>query len=273
MGDVYRSGCGAELILRVVTLNCNGIRSVLRKDNFAFLTSLMPDIVCLQETKAQSFSLPLEIGPLATFHSAFVDAVRPGYSGVAIMSRRQPDRIVRGMGDEAFDGEGRYVQMDFGNCSVVSVYAPSGTSGDVRQAVKNRFMTVFERKLATMAKSGRDVIICGDFNVAHREIDVHDPRSCSRFSGFLAHERVWIDRLFTDYGWIDALRAVDSSPERYTWWTYRAGAFQRNKGWRIDYQLASPTLVGRITDAIIFPEPRLSDHAALCVDYDLAWDV
>lgn len=244
---------------------------MLRKDNFAFLASLDPDILCLQETKAQGFRLPAEVSGFADYHTVFVDATRPGYSGVAILSKRKPDHVRSGMNIAEFDCEGRYVQMDFGGLSIASVYAPSGTSGEIRQAVKDRFMIAFEEQLAALSSLGRQMIVCGDLNVAHREIDVHDPKSCGRFSGFLPHERAWLERIITQHGWIDTVRAVDDRKDLYTWWTYRAGAFARNKGWRIDYQLASSALDGSVTAAKIFGEPRLSDHAAVCVDYDLAW--
>ncbi len=227
------------------------------------------DIVCIQETKAQEHQLPFEALAVQRYSGAFVDAQKRGYSGVAIYSKRAPDRIVRGFGWPEYDREGRYLQFDFGRLSVGSLYVPSGSSGQARQVVKAAFLARFETELARLRGDGRSYILAGDFNVAHRDIDVFDPIRCAGVSGFFPHERQWMDRVLGSNGWVDAFRIVDPNPGRYTWWSNFQTAFERNRGWRIDYQLVTPDLRERVRGAAIYRDARFSDHAPVTIDYDM----
>lgn len=256
--------------MKLVTLNCNGIRSAARKGFYAWMQAEDADIVCLQETKAQEHQLPLEAAAVSHYTGIFLDAERRGYSGVAIYARREPDRVIRGLGWPDFDPDARYLQIDFGNLSIVSLYVPSGSAGPARQAVKEVFLERFYGELARLRDTGRSYIIAGDFNVAHREIDVYNPRRCSHISGFFPHERAWIARVLEQLGWVDAFRVVDQSPGRYTWWSNFQNAFERNNGWRIDYHLVTPDLRESVRSAKIFRDGRFSDHAPVTMEYELA---
>lgn len=259
-------------MFRVVTLNLNGIRAAARKGAFRWLASTGADAVCLQETKAHEHQVPAEARALDGYTVAFVDAERKGYSGVAIYLKRAPDRIVRGFGPgfEEFDAEGRFVRMDAGDLTISSLYVPSGTSGPERQAIKETFLARLTAFLAALKAEGRRTIVCGDFNIAHREIDVHDPKRCAKLTGFLPQERAWFDGVVDRAGWVDAFRVVNHEAHQYTWWTQLTkDAFERNIGWRIDYQLVTPNLRDRVRAASIYRDERFSDHAPVIVDYDL----
>ena len=256
-------------MLRIITFNANGIRAAARKGFFHWMASQRPDIVCMQETKAQEHQLPPEALDLPEFNSAFVDAQRKGYSGVAIYARRAPDRVVRGLGIDEYDAEGRFVRMDFGDLSVASVYVPSGTSGPERQAVKEAFLERFIGILVQLKNEGRRFVVCGDYNIAHTDIDVFDPRSCARTTGFLPQERAWFDDVVERVGWVDAFRVVNPEPKQFSWWANWRGAYERNLGWRIDYQLITPDLAGAVRRASIYRDERFSDHAPVTIDYDL----
>lgn len=255
--------------MRIVTLNCNGIRSAARKGFYAWMQAQDADLVCLQETKAQEHQLPLEAAAVSHYTGVFVDAARRGYSGVAIYARRAPERIVRGLGWPDFDPDARYLQFDYADFSIVSLYVPSGSAGPARQVVKEVFLERFYGELARLRAAGRPFIIAGDFNIAHREIDVYNPLRCSHISGFFPHERAWIGRVFDELGWVDAFRAVDPEPKRFTWWSNFQNAFERNNGWRIDYHLVTPELRNAIRSASIYREQRFSDHAPVTIDYEL----
>jgi len=255
--------------MRILTLNCNGIRSAARKGLFDWLPTQAPDVVCLQETKAQVHQL--EGGGFRPdgYHCYYFDAERKGYSGVAVYSKTKPDRVIRGFGVPEFDGEGRYLELQFGRLSVVSLYLPSGSSGPERQASKFRFLDFFLPYLKRVGKRRRDFVLCGDFNIAHREIDLKNWRSNQKNSGFLPEERAWLDHLFGELGWVDAFREVDPRPEQYTWWSNRGQARSRNVGWRIDYQVVSRSLAGKARAASIYKDSWFSDHAPLTMDYEL----
>ena len=257
-------------MLRVMTFNANGIRSAARKGFFSWLRDVSPDVLCIQETKAQEHQVPPEALDLDTYAYAFVDAQKKGYSGVAIYAKRPPDAIVRGLGMPDLDAEGRYLRFDWDDLSIASLYVPSGTSGPARQDVKNGFLERFLVSLAAMRSDGRRHVLCGDFNVAHRAIDTYDPVKNARVTGHLPHERAWLDTVTEELGWIDAFREVDPAPERYTWWSNWPGAFENNLGWRIDFQLVTPNLAGLARDASIYTARRFSDHAPLTIAYDLA---
>jgi exodeoxyribonuclease-3 len=253
--------------MRIITLNCNGIRSAAAKGFFDWLPAQAADVVCLQETKAQEHQLDDAKFRPDGFHCRYYDARRKGYSGVAVYSRQKPDRVIRGIGVAEFDDEGRYLEFQFGRLSVVSLYLPSGSSGPERQASKYRFLDAFFPYLKKLGRRDRDYILCGDFNIAHRPIDLKNWRANQKNSGFLPEERAWLDRVFDELGWVDAFREVDPRPDRYTWWSNRGQARAKNVGWRIDYQVASPRLKGKARSAAIFTERWFSDHAPLVMDY------
>ncbi len=257
-------------MLRVTSLNANGIRAAARKGFFGWLHATSPDVLCLQETKAQEHQLPAEALGLQGYTYAFVDAQKKGYSGVAMYAKRPPDAIVRGFGMPDMDAEGRYVRFDWGDLSIASLYVPSGTSGPLRQSVKQHFLERFLAPLAAMRHDGRRYVLCGDYNIAHREIDTFDPIRNASITGFLPEERAWMDTLVDQVGWVDAFREVDPQAKRYTWWSNWTGAFERNLGWRIDYQLITPNLASFVRSASIYTDERFSDHAPLTLTYDLA---
>lgn len=255
--------------MRVITLNVNGIRSAARKGFFDWLARQRADVVCLQETKAQEDQLDRAAHYPDRFRHYFFDAERKGYSGVALFCRREPEAVIRGFGVPEFDGEGRYLEARFPSLSVVSLYLPSGSAGPARQASKDRFLEVFVPQLKKLRRAQREYILCGDFNIAHKEIDLKNWRSNQKNSGFLPHERAWMDRLFGELGFADAFRVVEPRPEQYTWWSNRGRAWEKNVGWRIDYQVVSPGLRDKVRRAAIYKDERFSDHAPLILDYDL----
>ena len=257
-------------MLRVVTANLNGIRSASVKGFLPWLNGQDADIVCVQELKAQVPDLAPEMSSPGIFTGYFHCAEKKGYSGVGIYTRKSPDRIVEGIGDAEFDAEGRYLQADFGSLSVVSLYLPSGSSSDERQAAKFRFMELFLPRMAALRESGRDVIVCGDWNIAHQAIDLKNWRSNQKNSGFLPEERAWLSRLFDEQGWVDAYRRLhpEATDACYTWWSNRGQAWAKNVGWRLDYQIATPALGARALRTAVYKDQRFSDHAPLIVDYD-----
>jgi exodeoxyribonuclease-3 len=255
--------------MRVITLNVNGIRSAAAKGLFPWLVSQKADVICLQEVRATEAQLEGHDVSLPGYHAAYYPAVRPGYAGVALYSREAPLRLVRGIGVREFDQEGRYLEAQFPHVAVVSLYLPSGSSGPQRQASKDRFLKAFLPHLRALKRRRRPYILCGDWNIAHRPIDLKNWRANQRNSGFLPHERAWLDELFEDLGFHDAFRHVDPAADRYTWWSNRGQAWAKNVGWRIDYQIASPKLVGKARSAHIYIENRFSDHAPLIMDYEL----
>ncbi len=257
--------------MRIITANLNGIRSAASKGFFDWLRKQNADVVCLQETKAQEHQLDPALHYLDGYHCHFVDAEKKGYSGVAIFSRVEPDRVICGLGEgfEDMDAEGRFIQADFGKLSVISLYLPSGSSGDERQAVKFSFMERFTESLRTLRRKRREFVICGDWNIVHREIDIKNWKSNQKNSGCLPEERAWLDLLFDELGYVDAFRVVDPRPEQYTWWSNRGQARAKNVGWRIDYQVITPGLADKVQAASIYRDERFSDHAPLTIDYDL----
>lgn len=253
--------------MRIITLNCNGIRAAHRKGLYRWLSRQSADFVCLQETKAQVAQLDKAQKSPRGWHTYFMDAVKPGYSGVAVFSRHRPDAVVYGLGNDTFDQEGRYLQLDFGQLSVASLYLPSGSSSERRQQLKFDFMDFYKPILQRRRKQGREYVLCGDWNIAHKNMDLRNWRSNQKNSGFLPHERAWMDELFGALGYVDGFRAVNKEPDQYTWWSNRGQAWAKNVGWRIDYQVVTPVLAVNITDAAIYKRKRFSDHAPLTVDY------
>jgi exodeoxyribonuclease-3 len=253
--------------LRVVTLNVNGIRSAARKGLYRWLAAQKADAVCLQEIKAQEADL--ESGPYQVngFERHLHVAEKKGYSGVALYSRRRPQSVVKGFGVKEFDAEGRFLEANYGKLSVISLYLPSGSSGPHRQASKFRFLDRFLPHLEALRRCGREVILCGDWNIAHKEIDLRNWRANRKNSGFLPEERNWLTRLFEEIGYVDVFRRLNTKPDQYTWWSNRGQAWAKNVGWRIDYQIATPGVAKTAQREAIYLKQRFSDHAPLTIDY------
>ena len=253
--------------MRVITANLNGIRAASRKGFFKWLETQKADFICLQETKAQMSELKDDIFYPKQYYHYFSDAIKKGYSGVGIYCKQKPDRVAHHLGFSCADHEGRFVQADFGNLSIISLYLPSGTSGDHRQKEKFYFMEKFSQILREFKKSKRDYIICGDWNIVHKEIDIKNFKSNQKTSGCLPEERAWLDHVLTKEGFIDAFREVNQEKDQYTWWSHRGNARANNVGWRIDYQIISDTLKNKVKSACIYKTENFSDHAPLIVDY------
>ncbi|MDP2788139.1 MAG: exodeoxyribonuclease III [Pseudomonadota bacterium] len=258
--------------MRVISLNLNGIRSAASKGVYAWLATQDADLVCLQELKAQAADLSLEMLNPPGLYGYFHYAEKKGYSGVGIYSKQQPDQIIEGLGIADIDAEGRYIEAVFGQLSVVSLYLPSGSSGEERQAAKFAFMERFLPRLEALANSGREFILCGDWNIAHREIDLKNWKGNRKNSGFLPEERAWMGDLFERVGLVDVYRRLypEHEGEAYTWWSNRGQAWAKNVGWRIDYQIATPGIAAQARAASVYKAQRFSDHAPLIVDYDRA---
>lgn len=260
--------------MKVISFNANGIRASARNGFYEWLAAQEADFVCIQETKAHSEQLiPEELYFPKPYFCDYYSAQKKGYSGVAIYAREKPQQIIKGIGYDYCDNEGRYIQFDYPKLSVVSLYLPSGTSGDGRQEVKYDFLAQFAKHLLKLKEAGRELIICGDWNIAHKAIDLKNWRSNQKNSGFLPEERAWMDQLFGDMGFVDAFRVHNQNEEQYTWWSYRSRAWEKNVGWRIDYQVITPGLSEHVVDSRIFREPRLSDHAPLLIEYKGEWCV
>ena len=255
--------------MRVISINVNGIRAAHRKNFFIWLQKQDADIVCVQETKAQVEQLTEEIIKPKGYYSYFNDALKKGYSGVAIYSRIEPDKIIDKIGWREADDEGRYLQANFGKLSIVSLYLPSGSSSEERQIIKFDFLDRFISILKKMRRQKREYIICGDWNIAHKKIDIKNWKGNQKNSGFLPEERSWMDNLFNKLGMVDSFRIVNQEAEQYTWWSNRGQAWAKNVGWRIDYQIVTPGLKDKIRTASIYKDERFSDHAPLIIDYDL----
>jgi exodeoxyribonuclease-3 len=254
--------------MRIISLNANGIRSAANKGFFGWLARQNADVVRIQETKAQIHQLDDILYYPRDYYSFYHDAEKKGYSGVALYSRRQPDKVIFGLGWPDIVCEGRWLEACFGNLSVVSLYLPSGSSGDERQGFKFALMERLLPRLRELKTSGREYIICGDWNIAHKEIDLKNWRGNRKNSGFLPEERAWMDELFGPAGFIDAFRRVNSETEQYTWWSNRGQAWAKNVGWRIDYQITTPVLGEKALASAIYKDERFSDHAPLTLDYD-----
>lgn len=256
--------------MRIITFNANGIRSAARKNFFDWFAGQDADVLCVQETKAQYEQLENdEVYFPAGYHSYFYDAEKKGYSGVALYTRHHPDRVVKGLGWPDIDREGRYLQIDLGKLSIVSLYMPSGTSGEERLAFKLDFMERLKPLLRAYRRKRREFIICADWNIAHKPIDLKNWRSNQKNSGFLPEERAWLDWLYDECGFVDSFRVVCDEPDQYTWWSNRGRAREKNVGWRLDYQVITPALTERVADAAIYTGEKFSDHAPLTMDYHI----
>lgn len=258
--------------MRVITANVNGIRAAARKGFFEWLAQQDADVVCIQETKAQLDQLADPVFHPTDYHCYYHDAEKKGYSGVALYCRQQPDTVINGMGNAEFDAEGRYIEARFGTLSVISLYLPSGTSGELRQAVKYRCMAFIEMRLQQLLDEGREFIVCGDWNIAHKNADIRNWKGNQKNSGFLPEERAWLDKLFDERKWVDAFRELPQAEHEYTWWSNRGQAWANNTGWRIDYHILSANLKGTVQATDIYRDERFSDHAPLIIDYTVSLD-
>lgn len=255
--------------MKIISLNLNGIRSATNKGLYAWLKNQDADFICMQELKAQAGDMTEQMLNPEGYYGYFHYAEKKGYSGVGIYSKIKADSVIEGLGIDDIDSEGRYLEARFGNLSVVSLYLPSGSSGEERQAFKFSVMERFMPQLQALVQSGRDVVICGDWNIAHKEADLKNWKGNRKNSGFLPEERAWLTQLFDDLGWVDVYRTLhpDTTDACYTWWSNRGQAWANNVGWRIDYQIATPAFAAKALTTSVYKDERFSDHAPLIIDY------
>jgi exodeoxyribonuclease-3 len=256
--------------MKIISANLNGIRSAAKKNFFEWMHQQQADFVCVQELKALQTDMSPDFLAPPGYHGNFHYAEKKGYSGTGVYSREKPVSVTTGFGNAEFDAEGRYVQIDFAKLSVISLYCPSGSSGEERQQAKFRFMDAFMPHLVSLRKSGREVVICGDWNIAHKEIDLKNWKSNQKNSGFLPEERQWMSEVIGAADWRDVYRLLhpDTTGEAYTWWSNRGQAWANNVGWRIDYHIATPTIAATSKTASVYKDERFSDHSPLIIDYD-----
>jgi len=254
--------------MRIITANTNGIRAAARKGFFDWLATQNADVVCIQETKAQEHQLTDSVFHPEGYHSYYFDAERKGYSGTALYCRVEPKQVIKGLGWDPADSEGRYIQADFDNVSVISLYMPSGSSSEEAQKKKFNFMDKIMPHFQGLMADEREYVICADWNICHKEIDLKNWKANSKNSGFLPEEREWIEQLFSEVGYVDAFRLINDKPDQYTWWSNRGQAWAKNVGWRLDYQVVTPELAARAKTEVIYKDERFSDHSPLIMDYD-----
>ena len=257
--------------MRVITVNTNGIRAAAKKGFFEWMEAQSPDFVCVQETKAQEVQLNDELFNPVGYYRYLNDAEKKGYSGTAVYARKEPLNVCTELGIEYCDSEGRYVRLDYENLSIVSLYMPSGSSGDERQAVKYQMMDDMRAHFSELRDSGREIIICSDWNIVHTEKDIKNWKGNQKNSGCLPQERAWLDTLFDEDGWVDVFRCLNDKDEQYTWWSNRGQAWANNTGWRLDYHVATPAIAKLATYEEVYREQRFSDHAPLTIDYDIEY--
>jgi len=254
--------------MRVINYNVNGLRSAVRKGFLDWVMAQDADIICLQETRLAGKETEIT---LPGYHAYYAHAEKPGYSGVALWTRREPDQIITNWGYAPSQSEGRYIAALYGSEYIASIYMPSGTSGEARQEQKYAFMHAYLVYLQHLQKTTPHILVAGDWNIAHTCRDIKNWKSNQDHTGFLPEERAWLDRLFQEVGYKDAFRLVNDAEDQYTWWSNRGRARENNVGWRIDYQVASPTLAALARTAEVYKETWFSDHAPLTMDYDLSW--
>ena len=252
---------------KIASYNVNGIRAAFTKGLLAWLETDCPDLVCIQETKAQPEQIASSDFDKLGYHQYWFSAKKRGYSGVGILSKEKPDKVVMGMGMEKYDLEGRVIRADFGSVSVISAYFPSGSSGDERQKYKMDFLADFQAYINELTKTRKKIVISGDYNICHKPIDIHDPVRNKKTSGFLPEEREWVTQ-FVESGFTDSFREFQPEPDHYSWWSYRANARANNKGWRIDYHMVSNALKSQLKGASILPNVKQSDHCPIMVEID-----
>lgn len=251
--------------MKIVSYNVNGIRAALNKGFADWLKATDPDIIGLQEVKAEENQIDKSIFEDLGYHINWYPAVKKGYSGTAILSKQKPNHVEYGIGIHAYDDEGRMIRADFEDFSFISAYFPSGTTGDIRQSFKYQFLDDIYGYSQDLSKKIPNLILSGDYNICHKPIDIHNPISNKNSSGFLPEERAWMDK-FTENGFIDTFRAHNQEPHQYTWWSYRAGARGKNLGWRIDYHMATSSIAEKVKRAIILPEAYHSDHCPILIE-------
>jgi len=253
--------------MRIITYNVNGIRAAMNKDLVGWLKAANPDVLCLQETKATPDQVDVKAFEDLGYHLYWYSAQKKGYSGVAIFSKLKPKHVEYGCGIEKYDFEGRILRLDFEQCSVMSVYHPSGSSGDDRQAFKMQWLADFQEYINDLKTKIPNLVLCGDYNICHKPIDIHNPKSNANTSGFLPEEREWMEQ-FIQSGFIDSFRYFNQEPHQYSWWSYRAGSRGKNLGWRIDYNLVANHLDKHLKRAVILPDAMHSDHCPVLVEME-----
>jgi len=252
---------------RIISFNANGIRSAAKKGFFEWASLQAADVICIQELKAQAADMAHDYLTLKNYEAYFHFAQKKGYSGVGIYTKHTPDKVLTGLGFPLADDEGRHLVIKLGRLLIASAYLPSGTSGEQRQQCKFDFLGQYETLLRNWRKKRNSMIICGDFNIAHRAIDLKNWRSNQKNSGFLPEERAWMDQLFSNIGYIDSFRSINTEADQFTWWSNRGRAWEKNVGWRIDYQIATQDLLNCPQKTFIYKDKRFSDHAPLIIDY------
>ncbi len=256
--------------MRIMTFNCNGIRAAARKGFFDWLATRQDiDIVCLQETKAQIDQLSDPVFHPEEYECHYFDAEKKGYSGTAIFCRQKPDKISRGLQFPVADTEGRYIQADYPGLSIASLYLPSGSSGEDKQARKMEFLAFYIEHMRSLRRKRREFIICADWNICHKPIDLKNWKANQKNSGFLPEERAWLDELYDNVGYADAFRLVNEEEDQYSWWSNRGQARAKNVGWRLDYHVITPGLKDKVKHAEIYTEENFSDHAPVIIEYAL----
>ena len=252
--------------MRIISYNVNGIRAAIKKGFIDWLATNPADIICLQETKATDADIDVKQLENLGFHHHWFSAQKKGYSGVAVFSKIKPDKVTLGNGHSESDDEGRVIQLDIGKIRIINAYFPSGTSGDLRQEFKYVWLDEFLAYLTKLKKKHPNLVLCGDYNIAHQEIDIHDPKGNKNSSGFLPAEREWMTK-FLESGWVDTFRYIHKEPHRYSWWSQRFPSVRlNNKGWRIDYITVTEPLRKRIANADIFPDIKHSDHCPVYLE-------
>ncbi|MBY0535827.1 MAG: exodeoxyribonuclease III [Chitinophagaceae bacterium] len=252
--------------MRIVSYNVNGIRAAMNKGLIDWLKTDPADIICIQETKAHRDNVDYKQFTDLGFHDYWYSAQKKGYSGVAVFSKIKPDNVIYGTGHQMSDDEGRVIQLIFGKIRLINAYFPSGTSGDERQTYKYQWLDEIDQYLQEVKKQQESIILCGDYNIAHTELDIHDPKGNKKSSGFLPEERTWMDEFFAK-GWIDSFREIHPEPHRYSWWSQRFPSVRlQNKGWRIDYINVTTPLKNKIVDAEIYPDVKHSDHCPVYLE-------
>jgi len=252
--------------MRIISYNVNGIRAALKKGFLDWLKTNPADVICVQETKAEKENVEHQLFNDIGYENYWFSAQKKGYSGVAVFTKIKPDKVIYGNGHGPTDNEGRVIQLDFGDTRLINAYFPSGTSGEERQDFKYKWLDEFYSWLNKLKKKNPNLILCGDYNIAHKEIDIHDPKGNKKSSGFLPEEREWMSKLL-DSGWIDCFRELHPEPHRYSWWSQRFPSVRlQNKGWRIDYINVTEPLRKKIIDAEIFPDIKHSDHCPVYIE-------
>ena len=251
--------------MKIVSYNVNGIRAAINKGLMQWINDYQPDVLCFQELKATPDQIPLMDFEMMGYHHYWFPAQKKGYSGVGLITKQKPDNVVYGMNEPLYDNEGRFLRADFGDLSVVSVYHPSGTTGDERQAFKMVWLDFFRNYVNALRKERPNLVLSGDYNICHEDIDINNPRKHDTSSGFLPEERQWMTDFLSD-GYIDTFRHLVKEPNRYSWWSFRAGARQKNLGWRIDYHIVTDNMKDRIAGVDILPEVMQSDHCPIVLE-------